>query len=143
MTQVTNGGCLCGEVRFAISADPILSGRCYCKACQKLTGAGCTENIAFPEQAYEVEGQVVDYVWTADSGGSVTTSFCPTCGSPMFGKSTSMPGLTMVRVGALDDPASYKPQMAVFAKSRLAWATNDDALLSFQEMPPASDVNAL
>lgn len=143
MTTVFEGGCLCGEARFSISAEPVLSGRCYCAACQKLSGAGCTENIAFAEQAYAVQGPVADYVWTADSGGTVTTSFCGQCGSPLFGKSTSMPGLKMVRVGALDDPGVYEPRMAVFAKSRLPWAPRDERFPEFQEMPPTPDAHAL
>lgn len=143
MSETIEGGCLCGKVRFKISAEPVLSGRCYCTACQKLTGGGCAENIAYPEEAYTVEGDLADYGWTADSGGTVTTSFCGTCGSPLFAKSTSMPGLKMLRAGALDNPASYQPQMAVFAKSRHWWAANDERLPSFEEMPPIAGGYAL
>jgi hypothetical protein len=100
------GGCLCGKVRFRIAAEPTMSGRCCCQACQKLSGAGHTENIAFPKAAIDVTGETADYVWTADSGGAVTTSFCPICGSPLFARRTSMPGLKMVRAGALDDPGA-------------------------------------
>lgn len=113
-----------------------MSGRCCCQACQKLSGAGNTENIAFAEAAFTVEGTPAEYVWTADSGGQVTTSFCAKCGSPMFGKSTSMPGMMMVRAGALDDPTVYEPQMMVYAKRRHAWVQRDDRLPAFDTMPP-------
>lgn len=114
----------------------MMSGRCCCQACQKLSGGGNTENIAFAEAAFSVEGQVVGYDWTSDSGGTVTTSFCPKCGSPLFGKSTTMPGMQMVRAGALDDPSAYQPQMMVYAKRRHAWVHHDDALPAFEAMPP-------
>jgi hypothetical protein len=130
------GGCLCGQVRFRIEGEPLMSGRCCCLACQKLSGTGHTDNIAFAEGAFAIEGETADYNWTADSGGQVTTSFCPNCGSPLFGKSTSMPGMKMVRVGALDDPSTYAPQMMVYAKRRHAWVHRDEGLPAFETMPP-------
>jgi len=130
---VITGGCLCGQVRFRIEGEPIMSGRCCCQACQKLSGAG---NMAFVEGAFAVEGETAEFIWTSDSGGSVTTSFCPKCGSPLFGKSTSMPGMKMVRVGALDDPSVYAPQMMVYAKRRHAWVQHDARLPTFEAMPP-------
>ena len=129
------GGCLCGRVRFRIDGEPVMSGRCCCQSCQKLSGGGTTENIAFLEGAFTVQGQVADYNWTADSGGTVTTSFCPHCGSPLFGKSTTTPGLEMVRAGALDDPSLYVPQMMIYAKRRHAWVQHDDRLPAFEAMP--------
>ena len=136
MRIVITGGCLCGQVRFRIEGEPIMSGRCCCQACQKLSGAGNTENMAFVEGAFAVEGETAEFIWTSDSGGSVTTSFCPKCGSPLFGKSTSMPGMKMVRVGALDDPSVYAPQMMVYAKRRHAWVQHDARLPTFEAMPP-------
>lgn len=114
----------------------MMSGRCCCQACQKLSGGGHTENIAFAEPAFTVEGETAAYVWTADSGGQVTTRFCPACGSPLFGQSTSMPGMRMVRAGALDDPSVYAPQMMVYAKRRHDWVQHDDSFPAFDMMPP-------
>ena len=130
------GGCLCGQVRFRIDGEPIISGRCCCQACQKLSGAGNSENIAYAESAFSVTGDIAQFNWTADSGGTVTTSFCPKCGSPLFGKSTTMPGMQMVRVGALDDPNSYQPQMMIYAKRRHSWVQHDGTIPAFDAMPP-------
>lgn len=130
-------GACAARFGFGSKVSPWVSGRCCCEACQKLSGAGNTENIAFAENAFAVEGETASYNWTADSGGAVTTSFCPRCGSPLFGKSTSMPGMQMVRAGALDDPSVYAPQMMVYAKRRHAWVQHDERLPAFETMPPA------
>ena len=37
MPQIT-GGCLCGQVRYSGTADPMFTGVCHCKDCQKETG---------------------------------------------------------------------------------------------------------
>jgi len=131
------GGCLCGAVRYEISSDPEMTGVCYCSSCRRLSGSGHAFHALLPESALVFTGQVSTYEWTADSGGRVSSSFCPVCGSPLFGKSTAMPGVVTLRVASLDDPAPIKPQTAVYAKRLLPWDRLDPALPAFPEMPPA------
>lgn len=132
---MTEGGCLCGAVRYRTAARPIMTGRCCCRNCQKLSGGGHADNLAYPEASVTVTGQPRDFCWTADSGGTVTTSFCPQCGSPLFGRSSSMPGLLVLRAGSLDDPSVYSPQMVVYLSSRQPWVTLDPNLPTFETMP--------
>ncbi|MEC8526956.1 MAG: aldehyde-activating protein, partial [Pseudomonadota bacterium] len=33
------GGCLCGQVRYETKADPLMTGVCHCKNCQKQAGS--------------------------------------------------------------------------------------------------------
>tara|TARA_R110000782_G_scaffold19665_1_gene53546 strand:+ start:4161 stop:4505 length:345 start_codon:yes stop_codon:yes gene_type:complete len=112
-----------------------MTGRCCCRNCQKLSGGGHADNLAYPEASVTVTGQPRDFCWTADSGGTVTTSFCPQCGSPLFGRSSSMPGLLVLRAGSLDDPSVYSPQMVVYLSSRQPWVTLDPNLPTFETMP--------
>lgn len=131
-----SGGCLCGAVRYQVEGDPVMTGRCCCTSCQKLSGGGHADNMAFVEDGLSITGEVRDFIWTADSGAQVTTGFCPRCGSPLFGQSSSMPGIKVVRVGSLDDPSIYAPQMLVYASRRHPWAVVDEALPAFATMPP-------
>ena len=131
-----HGGCQCGVVRYAISADPVMTGICYCTSCRKSSGSGHAFHALLAETALSFSGKVSTYEWTADSGGRVSSCFCPICGSPLFGKASSMPGLATLRVASLDDPASITPQMAVYTKRLLPWDHLDPALPAFPEMPP-------
>jgi hypothetical protein len=37
--QPLTGGCLCGAVKYRISAAPLDAGYCHCRLCQKSSGA--------------------------------------------------------------------------------------------------------
>lgn len=130
------GGCLCGAVRYEITAAPAMAGFCYCLSCQKLSGAGHAFHAMVPENAFRVNGETRGFTWPADSGNQVTTRFCPTCGSHLFGKTSRFPDMVTVRVASLDDPSTVVPQMAVFTKRQQKWDQIDASLPAFPAMPP-------
>lgn len=130
------GGCLCGSVRYELTASPAMAGFCYCESCRKLSGSGHAFHAMVPEDAVKISGETRSFDWKADSGNTVTSSFCPTCGSPVYAKSSGMPGMVTVRVAGLDDPGVISPQMAVYTKRVLNWDHLDPALPAFAEMPP-------
>jgi hypothetical protein len=131
------GRCLCGGISFEVTAEPVMAGHCHCLDCQKSSGAGHVNLIAFPADAVKVAGETCGYESRADSGAVVTREFCPTCGSRMFGRSTSMPGMRTVNAVAFDDPSIFKPMMTVFAARRHAWDQLAEGIPAFDAMPPA------
>jgi hypothetical protein len=135
MTSWT-GGCHCGAIRYRSTADPIIGGHCHCTDCQSLSGSGHTTHVAFPAPALTIEGELSTYDHPADSGATITSGFCPQCGSPVTGKSSGMPGMLTVRVASLDDPSAYRPEMVVFARSAQPWDPIDPALPAHQGVPP-------
>lgn len=128
------GGCLCGAVRYRIAADPGPSRICWCTNCQRLAGNG-TANVIFPSESIEVTGTTAAYANTADSGNTVTRRFCPACGTQLFSDSTGRQGLTVVRVGTLDDPSSIRPAGNIWTASAPAWACMDPTLAKSERAP--------
>ncbi|WP_077036130.1 GFA family protein [Pelomonas sp. KK5] len=134
MTTTRTGGCLCGQVRYAIGADPVVSRICWCRDCQHLSSNG-TVNVIFPSEAIEITGTPAAYTSGADSGNQVTRRFCANCGSHLFADSTGRPGLTVVRVGTLDDPSSVKPSANIWTASAPGWACLDEGLARSEKQP--------
>lgn len=133
------GGCLCGQVRYTIHAEPGPSRVCWCRDCQRLAANG-TVNVVFPSAAITTTGPVAAFDKTADSGNLVTRRFCPTCGTQLFSDSTGRPGLTVVRVGTLDDPSVVTPTAHIWTSSAPAWAHLDPSMQAFEKAPPAAPV---
>lgn len=131
------GGCLCGAVRYQVSAEPIVAGFCHCLNCQKLSGAGRVMHVMVPKDAVAASGETSAYPWTSDSGATVTNRFCPTCGSPLFAENNRMPGALAIRAASLDDPSAVNPQMSVYTKRAQAWDHVEPSLPAFPAMPPA------
>ena len=77
------GGCLCGKVRYKVSAEPVFAGVCHCKNCQKGSGSAFSVVLAIPSAGLTVTGTLKEYVGRGDSGNATTKKFCPECGSPI------------------------------------------------------------
>ena len=136
------GACLCGAVRYRITAEPGPSRICWCKDCQRISSNG-TVNAIFPTEAIEISGTPGRYDKTADSGNTVTRRFCGHCGSQLFSDSTGRPGLTVVRVGTLDDPSRIRPTSNIWTASAPTWACLDPSLEQVEGSPaPASPPRA-
>ena len=54
MAQTLTGGCLCGAVRYKVSADLIFSGKCYCGDCRRTSSSGHGSVYAVPEAAVTI-----------------------------------------------------------------------------------------
>lgn len=135
MNKPMTGGCRCGAVRYESTDDPVISGNCHCLECQRSSGTGHSAVVAVHSDSLQVTGEVRYFDHISDSGNTASNGFCPTCGSPLFGKTSGMPGLMAIKVGSLDDPSGFRPGMAIYAARAQPWDPADPALPSFPGMP--------
>ena len=69
-----DGGCLCGVVRFRVSAPPLLTMACHCTGCQKLSASAYSLIIAVPSDGFAVtRGELV----TGGLHGPHRQLYCP------------------------------------------------------------------
>jgi hypothetical protein len=123
------GGCLCGQVRFLIDAEPVAARMCWCRDCQRIASGSATVNVLFPEAAVTFSGEITTIERIADSGNIVERGFCPKCGSQIYSRTLSPEGLPMrIRAGTLDDPELMAPQAIIWTDSAPRWAMLDPRL---------------
>ncbi len=124
------GQCFCGQLRFAIDAEPVGARMCWCRDCQRIASGSATVNVLFPEDAVRFAGEVATLRKTADSGNIVERGFCPSCGSQMYSKTVEPAGAMPMRIraGTLDDPELMAPQSVIWASSAPSWAVLDPRL---------------
>lgn len=120
------GGCLCGQVRYEIKAEPVMTAVCHCKNCQRQAGTLASVIIGLPEDAVDHQGEVKTFADMGESGKAVDRQFCPNCGSPLFSIAESAPGLIFVKAGTLDDTSNLEPTMHIFTKSKQSWVETGD-----------------
>ena len=130
------GSCLCGAVRYVADSEPKAISKCYCKDCQKESGTGHITVVAVPDASLRVTGQVREYSKPGSSGQPVVRTFCPMCGTTLFGRPTMLKGVTMIRAGTLDEMPSLKASMAVFASRAPQWDRPPADVQLFAELPP-------
>jgi hypothetical protein len=129
------GGCTCGKVHYRTDAEPIFSGLCHCKTCQKLTGSSFSVVVAVPEPALTITGDLKVFDGKGDTGQGTHYSFCPNCGSPIIGVADVMPGVVMIRAGTIDSSSWPTPTMEIYCDSKMPWVALGGELQSFPKMP--------
>jgi hypothetical protein len=108
MDRVT-GGCLCGNVQIEATGAPYRVGLCHCLDCRKHSGSLFHAFAIFPIDAVSITGE------TRDHGGR---SFCPTCGSSVFGRTGDE---LEIGLGALDAPDRFTPTYELWTVRRESW----------------------
>jgi hypothetical protein len=129
------GSCVCGQVTYTASADPVFTGVCHCTSCQKLSGSAFGVVIGLPGASVSISGTTRAFDATGDSGKPVHRRFCPECGSPIASDVDVMPGVIMLSAGTLDDPSWVKPTMQIYCDSAQPWVALGGEMQSFAKMP--------
>lgn len=117
------GGCLCGQVRYAIAWPPLQVMTCQCTHCQKQSGSAISVIAMVKTDDLTVTGTLTSYTDTGDSGNTLERQFCGTCGSPLFSIIPAMAanGLSFIKAGTLDDPSGLLPATHLWTSSAQDW----------------------
>ena len=133
MSEIHDGGCLCGDVRYRVSGTSAFVGICHCASCRRASGAPAVAWAMFPLDAFEVtKGRLAKFA----SSKGVERGFCAHCGTPISYEADAMPGLVDVTLGSMDEPERLPPTAHIWEKHRLPWLQLADGLERHPELPP-------
>ncbi|HUP25581.1 MAG TPA: GFA family protein [Thermoanaerobaculia bacterium] len=125
---LTEGGCLCGAVRYRISgpaSDPTL---CHCATCRRAAGSPVVAWVTVPRSGFALAaGQPVTY----RSSSEVVRTFCGVCGTPLTYQHAKLPGEIDVTTCSLDEPEAHPPHDQVWTSHRLGWMARAGELPAF------------
>jgi hypothetical protein len=130
-----SGSCLCGAVRFQITAPFLRANFCHCSRCRKHSGAGGLAQGRVPREAFKLlaGGELIEI---HRPPGGMAKAFCRRCGSSLFGGTWPDGPEVSVRLGSLDADPGIRPQYHSFVTSKAAWETLPDDGLPRFEGPP-------
>src|SRR5260370_34610279 len=112
------GGCACGGIRYSGEGEPLFSMNCHCRDCQRESGSAYSQVLGVPGATFKViQGSPKFFDLTADSGHTTRRAFCANCGSPLFGRPTSVPDIVTIRGGSLDVPSVILPRHSIYTSS--------------------------
>jgi hypothetical protein len=126
------GGCLCGAVRYEITAPLLSAGYCHCTHCQRRTGTGSSANGRVPREGFRLLGGASELRAFQPPEG-VPKLFCSICGSALFSGDPLSDEEVAVRLGTLDGDPGTRPQYRQFVASAVVWEPlPDDGLTRYQ-----------
>ena len=129
------GHCLCGNVRYVVTGEPVGTGQCHCKDCQRASGTGHMSIARFKAEDVVLTGTTASFASVADSGNINTRHFCPTCGSRLYGQNSAAPGILNLAPGCMDDNDWFRAERVVYTKDRPSWDVTPTDVPNFERMP--------
>ncbi len=131
---VLTGGCLCGSVRFELSAQPTAAGYCHCTRCQRRTGTGSSLQARIDGRTLRLlQGEELLKGWRHADGG-FEKLFCSECGGHLFSRDPEDHTQMSVRMGAFDGDPGVRPSWRAFVAYAAPWEPiPDDGLERFAE----------
>ena len=125
------GSCLCGGVRFRIEADIEPIQVCHCSQCRKAQGTPFATNTPVSTDAFHlISGE--ELLTSFESSPGKERAFCSKCGSPVYSRKDTLPGVLRSRAGLINEPLSAKPVAHHYTGSKANWWPIDDGLPQFE-----------
>ncbi len=129
------GGCYCGEVRYVAEGDPGFAGECHCRECQYITGGHPNAIMGMPAAGFSYTKGSPKTFQRTDIENAVERDFCGNCGTAIGSRAPGAPGLMILKVGTMDDPGVFQPQMAIFTCDAPDFHHIREGIASFERTP--------
>jgi hypothetical protein len=137
METPLTGSCLCGGVRFEVTAPPLEAGYCHCTRCQHRTGTAAGNSARLEPGSFRiVSGEELVRLYRPEDG--FEKAFCSVCGSALFARDRNDHRQVLARMGAFDSDPGLRPSYRQFVAYAAPWEPiPDDGLPRFPERRPA------
>ena len=122
MNDVFEGGCACRAVRYRLTSRPIIVHGCHCTWCQRESGSAFAVNAVIESDRVVVTGEFELVTTPSASGKGQRIARCPKCRVALWSHYASAGDpIRFVRVGTLDEPGRFPPDIHIFTSTRQKW----------------------
>jgi hypothetical protein len=136
MSAPYEGGCLCGAVRYRLTAEPLTLYACHCTDCQHQSGSAFGMSMVVLKSAIElVRGEPSDYSFVTAEGRDRNGRYCAGCATRLWGTPARYPEIAVIRPGTLDDTSWLEPVGHIWARSAQPWVKMSRNALVFDAQP--------
>lgn len=129
-TRKREGGCACGDVRYALRGAPLFTHGCHCTWCQRESGSAFALNAMVETDRLVLTKGEVELIHTPSaSGRGQDIARCPHCQVALY---SHYPGLgehiAFLRVGTLDASHGISPDVHIFTSTKQPWVLLGDGV---------------
>jgi hypothetical protein len=117
------GGCDCGAMRYQMTSRPLFVHCCHCRWCQRETGAAFALNAMIEsDRVVLLQGEPILVNTPSNSGKGQKIARCPQCYIALWSNYAGAgEAIRFVRVGTLDEPDRFPPDIHIFTSSKQPW----------------------
>lgn len=134
MSEVFEGGCFCGRVRYRQFGLPMFIQCCHCVDCQRQTGSAFAINALIEAERVEVtSGEPTMITLPTDSGHPHDVYRCNECQTALWSDYGRRGWMRFMRVSTLDCAGAFTPDVHIFTRSKLPWVQVPEGVRSFED----------
>ena len=85
-------------------------------------------SMIMDKENVEIKGELKSFIRTVDSGGEVTSYFCPEFGNRIYGTSPFNADAMSIKPGTLDDTSWLTPSRMLWMNSAQNWVPVPDSM---------------
>lgn len=130
-----DGGCTCRHVRYRMAGRPLFVHCCHCCWCQRETGTAFALNALIESDRVSLLQGDVECVDTPSASGKGQRIWrCPHCRIAVWSNYAGAgDALRFVRVGTLDRPDAFPPDIHIYTMSKQPWVQLDPSVPAVPE----------
>ena len=116
-----------------MTGKPLFVHCCHCRWCQRETGSAFVLNALLEADRVQLVSGTVQVVNTpTESGSGQRVSRCPTCQIALWSNyGGGGDAIRFVRIGTLDDPDRWPPDVHIFTESKQPWVVIPEGMPAF------------
>lgn len=130
--QVHTGGCLCGQVQYAVGGQMRDIIYCHCEQCRRTSGHHVAASAALAADLVLTESAGLNWYRSSDSA---ERGFCYLCGSNLFWRRLKGHYVSIM-AGTLDGPTGLAACEHIFTEAAGDYYSIDDELPRFEGRNP-------
>jgi hypothetical protein len=136
------GGCDCRAVRYRMASRPMFVHCCHCRWCQRETGASFALNALIESGRVSLlQGQPEIVDTPSNSGKGQKIARCPKCRIALWSNyGGAGDAIRFIRVGTLDDPDAFPPDIHIFTASKQPWVVIPPGMRAVREYYKSSEI---
>ena len=139
MDKAINGSCLCGRIQYEATIDDAKVRICHCTQCQIHSASAFRTGVLVHRDNFRlIQGQLKTYIKTAESGSPRVLTFCPDCGTSIYGSGVNDQTFLSLRLGTADQRAELAPSAHMWYRSAVPWLSRLLDLPTFEKGMPAA-----
>jgi len=136
------GGCTCRALRYRLTRAPLIVHCCHCRWCQRESGSAFALNVLI-ESAHlaRLAGEPQPVLTPSNSGKGQTIVRCASCQVAVWSHYAGLgERLAFVRVGTLDEPDRFPPDVHIYTESKQVWVVLPAGARSFAQYYSSREV---
>jgi hypothetical protein len=135
------GGCTCRSVRYTLTRAPLIVHCCHCRWCQRETGSAFVLNALIESSHVALSAGTPELIATpSNSGKGQAIARCPRCRVALWSHYGGIHTLSFVRVGTLDEPDRFPPDVHIYTESKQPWVLLPQGARVFSQYYKSAEV---